>query len=90
VGLLSAYRFTQAQVDAYGVHELHVLEDVLRTRDRSTMAAVASRIRIKIQWVLVPGETDPDFLAAYYAALRGRLEQRLLFGKRKKDKFDVG
>ncbi|MBS0297561.1 MAG: RDD family protein [Proteobacteria bacterium] len=90
VGLTSAYRFTQAQVDAYGVHELHVLEDVLRTRDRSTMAAVASRIRIKIQWALVPGETDPDFLAAYYAALRGRLEQRLLFGKRKKDKFDVG
>lgn len=90
VGLTSAYRFSQAQTDAYGVHELHVLEDVLRTRDRSTMAAVASRIRIKIQWVLVPGETDADFLAAYYAALRGRLEQRLLFGKRKKDKFDVG
>jgi len=90
VGLASAYRFNQAQVDAYGVHELHVLEDVLRVRDRSTMAAVAARIRIKIQWILISDETDADFLAAYYAALRGRLEQRLLFGKRKKDKFDVG
>src|SRR3569832_609012 len=90
VCLASAYRFNQAQVDAYGVHELHVLEDVLRVRDRSTMAAVAARIRIKIQWILISDETDADFLAAYYAALRGRLEQRLLFGKRKKDKIVVG
>jgi uncharacterized RDD family membrane protein YckC len=84
------FRFTTAQTDAYGVHELYVLEDVLRTRDRKTMAAVAERIRTKIAWTPGPSETDGDFLSAYYAALRGRLETRLLFGKRKKDKFDVG
>jgi hypothetical protein len=29
------------------------------------------------------------FLEAYYAALRRRLEQRILLGERKSDKFDV-
>jgi len=33
-------------------------------------------------------ETDLAFLSAYYAALRGRLENRLLFGHRRRDKFD--
>ena len=55
-----------------------------------TMAAVAERIRTKIGWTPGPAENDADFLSAYYAALRGRLETRLLFGKRKKDKFDLG
>ena len=34
--------------------------------------------------------TEPDdvFLAAYYAALRTRLEQGLLFGRRRVDKLD--
>lgn len=79
--------FTQAQVDAYGVKELHVLEEVLRRRDKPTMRAVAQRIQGKIGW---QGETvaDADFLAAYYAALRGRLESRMLFGHRRRDKFD--
>jgi uncharacterized RDD family membrane protein YckC len=81
--------FTQAQLDAYGVKELHVLEEVLRGGDRRTMAAVARRIRTKIGWPEPAVETDADFLAAYYAGLRGRLEARLLFGKRRKDKFDV-
>ena len=45
---------------------------------------------MKITWVHRDNENDGDFLTAYYAALRGRLEGRLLFGKRKKDKFDVG
>jgi hypothetical protein len=53
------------------------------------MAAVAERIRAKIHFPPTPGETDEAFLAAYYAALRGRLEHGLLFGRRRKDKFDV-
>lgn len=79
--------FSQAQVDAYGVKELHVLEEVLRRRDPPTLAAVAQRIRGKIGW---NGAAVPDeaFLSAYYAALRRRLEGRLLFGHRRKDKFD--
>lgn len=84
------FAFTRAQVEAYGVKELHVLEDVLRQGDRRVMQAVAERIRKKIGWVEGREEGDGDFLSAYYAALRGRLESRLLFGKRKRDKFDQG
>jgi uncharacterized RDD family membrane protein YckC len=84
VGVLS---FTQAQVDAYGVKELHVLEEVLRRADKPTLRAVAERIRAKIGWQGEPVE-DAEFLAAYYAALRGRLETRMLFGHRRRDKFD--
>jgi uncharacterized RDD family membrane protein YckC len=82
------FAFTRQQLDAYGVKELHVLEDVLRVRDRKVMAAVADRIRRKIEWIAASDETDPAFLMAYYSGLRGRLESGLLFGKRKKDKFD--
>ena len=80
--------FTPDQAGAYGIKELHVLEDVLRRKDPKTMAAVAERIRTKIGWRAQAGETDTAFLSAYYAALRGRLETRLLFGHRRKDKFD--
>jgi uncharacterized RDD family membrane protein YckC len=85
-----AYAFTTEQTGAYGVKELHVLEDVLRRKDRQTLAAVAQRIRAKILWREIAGETDTAFLAAYYGALRARLENQLLFGRRRKDKFDVG
>ena len=84
------FSFTQAQVDAYGVKELHVLEDVLRRNHPSTVAAVAERIRGKIGWSRGAEESDWAFLDAYYAALRRRLETRMLLGKRRRDKFDVG
>ena len=84
------FAFTPEQVDAYGVKELHLLEGVLRKLDPRTVTLVAERIRGRIGWAPAPGEGDVDFLTAYYAALRGRLEQRLLFGRRRKDKFDVG
>jgi uncharacterized RDD family membrane protein YckC len=86
---LSDYAFTTEQLDAYGIHELHVLEEVLRRRDRRTMTAVAERIRRKIEWVPQGPEHDGDFLSAYYTALRGRLEGRLLMGRRRKDKHDT-
>ena len=84
----SRFNFTMAHLDAYGVKELHVLEDVLRRFEMKTVMLVAARIRLKIGWKASPDESDGDFLAAYYAALRGRLESRLLLGKRRKDKFD--
>jgi uncharacterized RDD family membrane protein YckC len=84
------FAFTPEQVDAYGVKELQLLEGVLRGMDRRTLTLVAERIRGRIGWTAAAGEGDVDFLGAYYAALRGRLEQRLLFGRRRKDKFDVG
>ncbi|HEX7758125.1 MAG TPA: RDD family protein [Caulobacteraceae bacterium] len=85
---LARFAFTPEQAAAYGVKELQVLEDVLRRRDPRTLKAVADRIRGKIAWVPGADERDIDFLSAYYAALRGRLENRLLFGHRRKDKFD--
>jgi uncharacterized RDD family membrane protein YckC len=82
------FHFTDAQLDAYGVKELHVLEDVLRRYSPSIVAAVAERIRAKIGWVRGAGEGDGAFLDAYYRALRGRLESKLLFGRWRKDKHD--
>ncbi|MHB8529036.1 MAG: RDD family protein [Caulobacteraceae bacterium] len=83
-----AFAFTPAQAAAYGVKELHVLETVLRRADPVTVKAVAERIRGKIGWPRAESESAADFLAAYYAALRARLERRLLFGHRRRDKFD--
>lgn len=82
--------FSPAQVDAYGIHELHVLEDVLRGSPDDVQAEVAGRIRTKIAWSPAPGEDNLAFLEAYYAALRRRLEQRMLLGEKKIDKFDTG
>jgi uncharacterized RDD family membrane protein YckC len=87
-GQSGGFAFTADQAGAYGIKELHVLEDVLRRKDPKTLQAVAERIRAKIAWRTLPDETDVAFLSAYYAALRGRLETRLLFGHRRKDKFD--
>jgi uncharacterized RDD family membrane protein YckC len=84
----AAFVFTTAQLDTYGVKELQVLESVLRVSEPTAMEAVAAQIRTKIGWTARANETDQDFLSAYYAALRRRLEQRLLLGVRKKDKHD--
>lgn len=86
---LAAYEFTPAQIDAYGAKELHVLESVLRQGDRKTLGAVADRISSKIGRVRDLHESDRDFLSAYYSALRGRLEQKLLMGVRRRDKHDI-
>jgi len=83
------FAFTPQQIEAYGVKELHVLEDVLRAKNSDTLKDVAQRIRNKIDWVATGTETDRDFLNAYYAALRGRLETKLLLGVRRRDKFDT-
>ena len=83
------FAFTEAQLDKYGVKELQVLETVLRHSEPTAVEAVAERIRAKISWKRTPLEADLDFLNAYYAALRRRLEQRLLFGVRKADKHDL-
>lgn len=82
--------FTPDQLNAYGIHELHVLENVLRKSNAKTLASVAERIKGKIKWTTSKPESDRTFLEAYYAALRKHLEQKLLMGKRKTDKFDQG
>lgn len=80
------YVFTDAQLDAYGVLELQTLEDIIRRGDWATMQTVAETIRNKIRWTGPAG--DVDFLHAYYQALRLKLERGLLFGRRRKDKYD--
>lgn len=86
----SGFAFRDAELDIYGIHELHVLEDVLRQSTPEIKTRVAERIRDKVGREKQPGEEDLAFLEAYYAALRARLEQRMLFGERKADKFDMG
>ncbi|WP_380872601.1 hypothetical protein ACFB49_35230 [Sphingomonas sp. DBB INV C78] len=81
-----SYNFTDRQLDAYGVYELQTLEDVIRRGDWATMQTVAETIRTKIGWTGPAG--DVEFLNAYYAALRMKLERGLLFGRRRENKFD--
>jgi uncharacterized RDD family membrane protein YckC len=90
----SAYRFTTQQLAVYGVKELQVLEEVLRSPAASRQELqrdVAQRIARKI------GYADPaavaldaaKFLEAFYAAQRRRLEAELAFGRRRRDKNDA-
>jgi hypothetical protein len=83
------FAFTPDQLQAYGVAELQVLEDVLREPDRRALKLVANRIRAKIGWAQGREETDRAFLDAYYSALRARLEASLLMGRRRRDKHDA-
>jgi uncharacterized RDD family membrane protein YckC len=82
--------FSDAQLDVYGIKELQVLEEVLRRQAEPTGAEAASRvaeqIQKKIRWDGAL-ETPEKFLGEFYAALRARLEHRMLLGKRKADKF---
>lgn len=86
-----AFHFTSAQLNAYGIAELQVLEHVLRgprtPTTRNTKNEVCDRIRARIGWSepFVAADVD-DFLSAYYAALRAHLERRALFGDRRADK----
>jgi uncharacterized RDD family membrane protein YckC len=79
--------FTPEQLNVYGIHELHVLEDVLRQSTPEIRKTVAERIQKKIAWEEGPMD-DLKFLEGFYTALRKHLEQRMLFGERKADKFD--
>ncbi len=90
----TGFRFTPAQLDAYGEYELQTLERVLRAAipdamrrpadDPVVVVAAAIRARIGHQ-----GGDDYQFLSAYYAALRARLERGLLMGRRRLDKDDA-
>jgi uncharacterized RDD family membrane protein YckC len=87
--LAPTFTFSPDQLDVYGVKELQVLEAVLRRNALAAQRVVADRIRGKIGWTPWPGESDGAFLDAYYAALRSRLESKLLLGKRRRDKHDT-
>lgn len=80
------FRFSRDELDAYGQYELQRLEDVLRRDDADAIVAVAAAIRTRLG--RADEYRDRDFLDGYYAALRTHLERKLLFGTRKRDKFD--
>jgi hypothetical protein len=83
----SPYRFSAAQLEAYGAYELQTLERLLRGTDERALETVSGTIRTKIGWI--DEVDDRAFLTAYYVALRGRLEKGMLFGRKRRDKFDT-
>ncbi len=79
------FRFTLAQLDAYGIAELYKLEEVLRRDDDRALSTVAETIGRKIG-VMPRAFEAQRFLNAYYGDLRAHLERKLLLGTRKTDK----
>lgn len=77
--------FSDTELAVYGIFELQELERVLRGRDPRAMREVADTIRGKIGRPVA--EEDDVFLLSYYRQLKARLERKLLFGKRREDKY---
>ena len=85
------YQFTDKQLGFYGIYELQVLEGVLRQNPTTqgyfeAISTVTDKIRNKIGYE----GNIPDserFLRDFYAAQRSHLEQKMLFGQRREDKF---
>ncbi|MDR6850648.1 putative RDD family membrane protein YckC [Sphingomonas sp. BE123] len=90
VDQVERFAFAPEELDAYGQMEIQRLADILQRDDPDTITTVAGVIRRKLgrrdDQASLAG--DRAFLQAYYAAARRHLERRLLFGKRKRDKFD--
>jgi uncharacterized RDD family membrane protein YckC len=94
----SKYVFSPSQLEFYGIYELQTLEAVLRRNDPNATATrreIAERIRKKISWVDETGGWDMrydgaiiEFLQAFYISQRAHLEHKMLFGKRRADKYD--
>jgi uncharacterized RDD family membrane protein YckC len=87
----AGYAFSDAQLGVYGIYELQVLEGVLRGNalERGYLDAirtVSEKVRHKIRYEAQVVD-DERFLREFYAAQRAHLEQKLLFGQRRQDKF---
>ncbi len=84
------YSFTREQLDIYGIHELQVLEEVLRRSPSDDqphlLRTICAKVRNKIDWDRSAQVEPRAFLEAFYAAQRHRLEQKMLFGKRQERK----
>ena len=92
------FTFAAKQLDYYGRYELQILEQLLQSGARTRrethaqqmqeMVRVARRIRSKIGYSDPVKDSEAEaFLQAFYAAQRGHLEQRKLFGDFREDKF---
>lgn len=86
--------FAPAQLAVYGEYELEALATLLRDHEGGRMGVgelrtVAQTIARKIGYPGSEPVHDPArFLRLFYRAQRAALEQRLLFGRRKSNKFD--
>ncbi len=80
------YAFGEKALSTYGERELQVLERVLREDRPEALRQVTETICGKFGWTAGQGD-EREFLEAFYAALRARLEAEMRFGRRKKDKF---
>jgi len=83
--------FSDAQLGIYGIYELQVLEGVLRisagdTAHLAAVRTVAEKVRNKIRYEGTVSD-DERFLREFYVAQRAHLEQKMLFGQRRQDKF---
>lgn len=83
----ATFIFDAAQLDAYGVLELEVLEGVLRRPESGERLPITQAIIDRIGWATEVSDLD-TFLTDYYTQLRAHLERRLLLGKRRADKHD--
>lgn len=85
------YVFTEKQLGFYGIYELQVLEGVLRQTPGTpgwfeAISTVCDKIRTKIGYDGLISDSE-RFLRDFYAAQRSHLEQKMLFGQRREDKF---
>ncbi len=87
------YIFTAEHLSHYGVYELQVLEDFLRKDDEigryEAVETISGKIQRKIGWKPPAGHNvnHSRFLQDFYSAQRALLEEKMLFGKKREDKF---
>lgn len=80
----SNLQLTAAQLDMYGIHEVQLLEKILRNSPTPDVAHnLAEKIATKLGLPGAAWNQNPlPFLQSVYAQLRTRHEQRILFGDR--------
>ncbi len=86
------FDFLPVHLESYGVHELQVLEEVLRQPHNAESARllldIRRRIERRIQWDRpFPDRDTETFLRDFYTAQRAFLERRKNIGEERPDKF---
>jgi|HubBroStandDraft_1064217.scaffolds.fasta_scaffold04685_4 uncharacterized RDD family membrane protein YckC len=89
------FEFLPQHLEAYGIHELQVLEEVLRQPHNADTARlyldIRGRIQRRIGWDRPVYDRDTEtFLRDFYTAQRAFLERRKNIGEERRDKFYRG
>jgi len=85
------FEFLPSHLEAYGIHELQVLEEVLRQPSNAETARLIRDIRNRIQRRIgwdrpLPDRDTETFLRDFYTAQRAFLERRKNIGEERRDK----